>query len=135
MKNILRLEARGCDFIKNSPDAIFSDLGNYRLFAPEIDAKNGKKEYQIEFTLWRNRGHFRTINKRTSKLLKKPIFEIDIPLGLSINTYFIADDGCCYGDIKTEEKINLLNLTYTKKDLLKAVNLISKKQYDDIEIY
>ena len=132
----LYLEKRGCDFWHD--EKIESDIGNYRVTTTDytIEGKNRKK-YFLEFSLWRNRGHYRTTTKNGKRTLKKPVFEIDIPNGLSINTEFDEKDIngvlCSWRDLKIEKQLHKKMLTYTKKDILRAVNYISKDKYTKIE--
>lgn len=126
----LYLEKRGCDFF--TQDNLSSDVGNYRVTTrtEEIRGKDGNL-YFLEFTLWRNRGHFRKISKYGNKKLLHPVWEIDIKEALAINTQYSNEAGS-WGNINLEGELYKLNLTYTQKDILKAVNFLSKDKYSKI---
>lgn len=127
---ILKLEKRGCNFWKDEP--IQSDINNYRVVTVErIESKNGNF-YFLEFCLWRNKGHYRTKTKNNKRELKRPVFEIDLKNGLLINTEYETQAGA-FRDCNLEKNLNKKNYTYTKKDILKAVNSFSKLKYTTIE--
>jgi hypothetical protein len=126
----LFLEKRGCDFF--TPNNLTSDVGNYRVTTrtEEIRGKDGNL-YFLEFTLWENRGHYRKISKYGNKELLHPVWEIDIKEALAISTQYTNEKGS-WGNIKLEKELGNLNLTYTQKDILEAVNFISKDKYNKI---
>jgi hypothetical protein len=132
-ENTLFLESRGCDFFSNDELVKLSDVGNYRtgVYNYSIKGKNNI-EYSLEFG---SHSEYKTryTNKRTGKALKKPITELNRLNALHISTYYENDKGC-FGDLPLEKEINSLNLFYTKEDILKAVNYISRKQYTEIII-
>lgn len=125
----LFLEKRGCDFF--TPN-LASDVGNYRVTTQteEIRGKDGNL-YFLEFTLWYNRGHYRKISKYGNKELLHPVWEIDIKEALAISTQYTNEKGS-WRNIKLEKELHNLNLTYTQKDILEAVNFISKDKYNKI---
>ena len=128
MGNILYLEKRGCNFFNDEPLKEISDVGNYRVgsYNYSIAGKDGNN-YIIEFTRCQKR---RFTNKRTGKPLKKYIVEHDHKLYMS--TQYENDSGC-WGNVQLDEIIYKLELDYTLKDILAAVNLISKDEYTSIE--
>lgn len=132
-KNVLYLEARGCYFWEDDKINTISDVGNYRVGAYDepIPAKDGNN-YILEFTNW-DRHETRRTNKRTGKPLKNPVYELVLPGALHIDTEFDDDRGS-WRNCKLEAEIHALRLTYTKANILKVVNQISVKQYDDIII-
>jgi hypothetical protein len=81
--------------------------------------------------LWENRGHYRKISKYGNKELLHPVWEIDIKEALAISTQYTNEKGS-WGNIKLEKELGNLNLTYTQKDILEAVNFISKDKYNKI---
>lgn len=126
----LELEKRGCDFWKD--EKLESDCENFRLCtADTIKGKDGRN-YFLEFALLRNRGHMRKVSKNGKKILKHPVFEIDIKEGLYFTNQYENNEGC-WQDAKINQAIWDLNLSYTKKDILKAVNFISKDKYSSIK--
>lgn len=118
----LKFEARGCNF-SNNPN---SDVNNYRICTTITDKKD--RQLFIEF----GRGYrYRFTNKRTGAKLKKPVIETE--WALHIDTQFDDERGS-WRDLDLEKRIYQKNLNYTKADILKAVNSISKVKYTAIEI-
>lgn len=114
--------ARGCDF-QNRQE---SDVNNYRIVTSIIDKKD--RVLYVEFS----RGcRFRFNNMRTGKPLKKPTLVTE--WALHIGTQFDDDRGS-WRDLNLEKEIRKAELSYTKADILKAINMISKTQYSAIEI-
>lgn len=133
MEKILYLEKRGCDFIPGDPINTLSDIGNYRVCTAEanIAGENGKI-YFLEFT-GGMRYKYRTKNKFTGKPLKKAVKELINANGLWIDAQYTDEAGSSFGDSKLETEIDNQNLSYTKKNILKVVNHISKDCYTRIE--
>ena len=52
---------------------------------------------------------------------------------LSLNTEFEREDGTILRNTKLEKEISNMNLTYTKENILKVLNYISKIKYSSIE--
>lgn len=134
MKNFektLFLDCRGCYFFDGDKITGLSDVGNYRIgaYTNEVKAKNGKS-YVLEFGSTTRRA-LRKTNKRTGKPLKNPVIEITQENALHIDTQFENADGC-WADLALEKEITDMKLSYTKADILTAVNYISVKQYDKI---
>ena len=129
---------RGCDFFNDDDVNNYSDVGNYRI-ATESYAIKGKdgKTYFVECCRWK-KYFFRTEHKKTGQQLKKAIREILNYNGLAIDIqYQVKESGgwlSTYGDSRLEAKIHEMNLSYTKSDILKAINVISVDQYDEIII-
>lgn len=134
MKNFektLFLDCRGCYFFDKDKITGLSDVGNYRIgaYTNEIKAKNGKN-YVLEFSSTTRRA-LRKTNKRTGKPLKNPVIEITQENALYIDTEFENAAGC-WTDLVLEKEIADMKLSYTKADILTAVNYISVKQYSKI---
>lgn len=129
--NTLFLECRGCYFFDGDKITGLSDVGNYRIgaYTNEIRAKNGKN-YVLEFRATTLRA-LRKTNKRTGKPLKNPVVEITQENALHIDTQFENTNGC-WADLTLEKEITDMKLSYTKADILTAVNYISVKQYSKI---
>lgn len=125
----LFLEKRGCDFSKYDTEMLEnSDCENYRLCGRIVD-KHGRNLF-IELTRCDAR---RFHNIRTGKPLKN--FVIEHSHKLYISTQYDNFDGS-WRDLKLESKIYDLNLNYTQKDILKAVNILAgnKEAYNNIVI-
>ena len=127
----LFLECRGCYFFDKDKITELSDVGNYRIGAynNEIKAKNGKS-YVIEFVSTTRRA-LRKTHKKNGKPLKHPVIEITQENALCIDTQFENADGC-WADLALEKEITDMKLSYTKADILTAVNYISVEQYNKI---
>ena len=127
----IAFEKRGCNFYgedKNNG----SDVGNYRIttLGESVTGKDGNN-YFLEFCLWRDRKKARTTHKKTGKQLKHVHYDVINPIGLTIDTEYTNDNGN-WRNIKLESSIYDLNLSYTLGDILKAINIISEKQYTRI---
>ena len=133
MTNIIKLEARGCNFWKDDKINDFSDVGNYRVgvYNYDIKGKDGNN-YILSFGRC-DHYNYRTTHKRTGKPLKHAIREIIIENGLHIDTQYENERGC-WRNCKLESDIYNMHLPYTKAGILKAINYISAIPYDDIEI-
>lgn len=129
-ENVLFLEKRGCDFVKD--ETAESDIKNYRVctHGEIIPGKDGKM-YFLEFRLWRNRQKVRYTHKRTGKPLKHPAFDIINPNGVAIDTEYVNDSGA-WRNCKLESELYEKNYSYTKADILTIVNEISTNTYDQI---
>ena len=132
-ENILYLEKRGCDISGNDDLSKYSDVGNYRVCTTgyNIAGKDGNN-YYIEFSRCDKR---RFKNKRTGAPLKKYIIEHSHKLHVSTAFQKMSDDNflMTYGNINLDSICYELELDYTLKDILTAVNLISKDVYTSIE--
>lgn len=127
---VLHLTARGTAF-SNNPH---SDVNNYRVTATIIDTK--ERILHVEFT---RASHWRFYNKRTGKPLKKPV--ITNEWALHITAYydgFHIIDGkeiyCTSMDVGITRMVYESDYSFTKADILKAVNRISKIKYNGIAI-
>ena len=136
----LYLDKRGCNFSDRDNLSELSDIGNYRVTTNgyNVTGKDGNI-YFIEFCRW-ERYQTRTTNKRTGEPLKHPVRELVNYNALYINFSFEKDETrngrtlrACYANINLAAKIHAKNYSYTKKDILKAVNSISKDTYTDIQ--
>jgi hypothetical protein len=127
----LFLETRGCDFFKSDKINELSDIGNYRVYAFNIMAKNGIN-YLLEMTRTQKR-QWRTTHKKTNKPLKKPIMEILSENSLFIDNEYENEKGS-WRDLNFYKTFDLekYDFSYTKKDVLQAINIISIKQYSNI---
>ena len=124
----LYLEKRGCNFSGNDDINKYSDIGNFRVCTTgySIAGKDGNM-YFIEFTRCDKR---RFTNKRTGAPLKH--YKIEHCHKLHVSTAYENESGC-YGNINLDSICYDLELDYTQKDILTAVNLISKDVYTSIE--
>ena len=134
-EHTLFLECRGCDFFPGDKINQLSDVGNYRvgIYDNSIKAKNGKN-YILEF-ISSDRWNYRTTNKRTGQPLKKPVKELIKERALCLDTEFEEErDGgiLSFRDCPLERDIFCRNLDYTLENILKIVNEISIKQYNNI---
>lgn len=128
MTKILYLEKMGCDFPIGEPIRELSDLGNYRLRFKGVKLNN------------------KYINTLRENAI--PIIEGDLISGreyksgtlevkgtkLFLDTQYDTQDGRTYRPLVVESTISHRNYEYTKKDVLKAINEISKDTYTDIVI-
>lgn len=132
MKKLIMYK-RGMDYYNDETKD--SDIGNFRIVTDDynIKGKDGNV-YFIECSLWRNRKKARNNHKITGKPLLHTKYDIINTIGLSIDMQYNDINGNCWGNGKLENKINEKNYSYTKKDVLQAINDISIKQYTDIEI-
>ena len=125
MENVLYLEKRGCDFFKDDPINEQSDVGNYRVYMEFID-KNG-----VEVRGDLSRGDvYRYKHKTTGKPLKHRVFEHSC--GIYSDFQYTAEDGRTFA-YRLPDGI-LDGLRYTKADILKVINRVSKEEYTDIVI-
>ena len=135
MKNgkTLTLVKMGCDFWNDDKIRQLSDCENYRIETRKelIKGKDGN-EYFLSFGGYDKR-RTRYTNKRTGAPLKHPVYEVVLENALHIDTEFDNENGS-WRNIKLEAELNNMDLTYTKFDILKAVNYISADNYAEIEI-
>ena len=135
--NILFLECRGCPFMKGDKITKLSDVGNYRVgvYSHRIKAKDGN-EYILEFGSYDRKETIYT-NSRTEKPLKHPKCEVVLENALHISTEYETLDSkkisLAFRNCKLEKEIHeKKEYLFTKSDILKVVNSISKKQYNKI---
>ena len=103
----LYLEKRGLDFWKDEP--LPSDVGNFRVCTGNYNVKGKSgRTYFVEFSYDRR---------------KK---------GMHISLAYENDQGA-WGDLKLESEIYNMNLSYTFKDILYAINHISEEHYDEVK--
>ena len=135
MKNgkTLTLVKMGCDFWKGDRINQLSDCENYRIETrtERIKGKDGN-EYFLSFGGYDKR-RTRYTNKRTGAQLKHPVDEIVLENALHIDTMYENDEGA-WRNIRLESELSDMNLTYTKADILKAVNYISVDNYTAVAI-
>lgn len=122
----VKIEKRGCDFWKDDEIAKISDVGNYRVgvYDYSIHGKNGK-DYIIEFTGY-EQYYFRTTSK-SGKPLKHPKKVIKNNNALSVRLTYEDEQGT-WGDVPLAMELQK-DKSYTKADILKVINELSKKQY------
>ena len=133
MSKVLKLKKMGADFWDD--ETAKSDIGNYRVrtdgFA--VQGKDGRA-YLMEFGLWRDRKRARRTHKVTGKPLKHTAFDLINRQGLWVDVEYIAGDGFHYGNTIMMNALHEHNYSYTKHDILQAVNQISAERYDAVEI-
>lgn len=130
--NTITLERRGCDF--SDPEMkLLSDVGNYRvgIYDYSIHCINGR-DYILEFGGYK-KYEYRTTNKRTGAPLKKPVKQLIRPNALYIDTTYENNDGS-WRDCGLEDTIMRMDLSFTKADILRAINMISETKYDNLVI-
>lgn len=121
---VLRLEKMGMN------NKELNDVKNHRVRC-EIRNKEGNRTI-IDFSkceIWR----MRYTHKKTGKELKHPKKDIIQPIGLYISTYEHTEKGC-FGLSEIESSVWNMGLEYTLANILKVANLISKDQYNSIEL-
>lgn len=121
---VLRLEKMGTN------NNELNDVKNHRVRC-EIINKEGNRTV-IDFSkceIWK----MRYTHKKTGKELKHPKKDIIQPIGLHIDTCEYTDNGC-FGLREIESSVWSMGLEYTLANILKVVNLISKDQYNSIEL-
>ena len=135
MKNgkTLTLVKMGCDFWHDDRIRQLSDCENYRVETRKnlVKGKDGN-EYFLSFGGYDKR-RTRYTNKRTGAQLKHPVDEVVLENALHIDTEFENENGSSR-NCKLEEYLRSMNLTYTKADILKAVNYISVDNYTAVDI-
>lgn len=135
--NILYLECRGCYFFASDPINNLSDVGNYRVgvYKHRIAAKDGRS-YILEFGGY-DRKEMLYTSPKTGKPLKHPKCEVVLENALHISTEYETLDSkkisLAFRNCKLEKEIHdKKEYLFTKSDILKVVNSISKKQYNKI---
>ena len=135
MKNgkTLTLVKFGCDFWNDERIRQLSDCENYRIGTRKelVKGKDGN-EYFLSFGGYDKR-RTRYTNKRTGAPLKHPVDEVVLENALHIDTQFDNEYGS-WRNSELEAELRNMNLTYTKSDILKAVNYISADNYTAVEI-
>ena len=135
MKNgkTLTLVKMGCDFFNGDRINQLSDCENYRIETRKnlVKGKDGN-EYFLIFGGYDKR-RTRYTNKRTGAQLKRPVDEVVLENALHIDTEFDDENGS-WRNCKLESELCEMGLTFTKADILKAVNYISADNYTEIEI-
>ena len=135
MKNgkTLTLVKMGCDFFNGDRINQLSDCENYRIETRKnlVKGKDGN-EYFLSFGGYDKR-RTRYTNKRTGAQLKRPVDEVVLENALHIDTEFDDENGS-WCNCKLESELCEMGLTFTKSDILKAVNYISADNYTEIEI-
>lgn len=121
-ENKLYIEKMGCDFYYGDPINEVSDMINHRYYIKDIEMKDGRIIDTIEIM---NGARY---ERKKGSLKVKDNFK------LWLNTYFYKENGDCVRLPEIEQNVNSLDLTYTKENVLKVINQISKNQYDVIEI-
>lgn len=135
MKNekTLTLVKMGCNFWENDRINQLSDCKNYRVETrtETVKGKDGNN-YFLSFGGY-DKLRTRYTNKRTGAQLKHPVDEVVLENALHIDTMYENDEGS-WRNIRLEAELSDMNLTYTKADILKAVNYISADNYTAVEI-
>lgn len=123
----LFIEKRGMNITERDTALYnYTDLDNYRYYARIVDRYG--RDLHLEIT----RGYERRFtSKTTGKPLKKSVIEHEHKL--IIRTQYDNMNGS-WGDIALDKEISDQPLTYTETDLLKAVNQLSKGEYDTVVI-
>lgn len=131
MKNTLFLECRGCYFFKSDKINTLSDVGNYRVgvYQNQVVAAD-KRKYTLEFGSY-PKYQTRYTHKKTGKQLKHPVRELVLENALHVSTEFDNERGS-WADLALEKKLNGMDLTYTKENILKVVNTVSVKQFNRV---
>lgn len=132
MKKTLTLTKMGCDFFAGDDSVKTSDCENYRI-ETRTELVNGKdgNDYFLSFGRYEKREI--RYNRRKGAPLKHPVVEVTQRNALHVDTEFENERGA-WRNIDLERELCELNLTYTKADILKAVNFISADTYTDVEI-
>ena len=129
----LTLVKMGCDFFNGDRINQLSDCENYRIETRKnlVKGKDGN-EYFLSFGGYDKR-RTRYTNKRTGAPLKHPVYEVALENALHIDTVFDDENGS-WRNCNLEAELCEMGLTFTKADILKAVNYISCDNYTEIEI-
>ena len=134
--NTLYLEKMGCDFFCGDEIEKVSDLNNYRYYIHNIELKDNLtskklKENKNKILNTLEVGHGARYLQTT-----KGFKHVD-DFGCWFHTYYIDNDGACWGLIDIDKELNKGNYNnnniYTKETFLNLVNSISKIQYTNIE--
>ena len=126
MEKVLYLEKMGNDFPIGEPIRELSDLGNYRLRFKDVVLKDEFKK-----TLRKN-----AIPVISGDLISGRDYTKGTTTGtkLFLDTEYQTEEGNFYRPLTIESIISMNDYAYTKEDVLKAINLISKEKYTKIEI-
>ena len=129
----ITFERRGCDFRPGTVEAKKSDIGNYRIdtLGYSVHGKDGN-DYFIECCNW-ERYTYREVSKYGNKPLKHPKRELVNDCALSLKTQY-EDGKHCWGNLEIDQEIRDMYLSYTREDVLKAINHIAAEPFDEIEI-
>ena len=127
----LKLKQYGNSF--NPADGLKSDVGNYRLMSTEAIRGKSGKDYTVTVALWPNRKHARTTHKITGRPLKHMAIDLINPEGLYVNFQYVDENGV-WNDRETIDLIHDQNYSYTKEDILKAINKIAVNHYTELVI-
>lgn len=130
--NYLLFEKRGCNFFSGDPDALESNIGNYRIVTPGFTApmKDGRR-FLFEFSCY-DKYSYRTINKRTGAQLKKPVKDLVMTCAAAMNTEFKNENGC-WRDSQIEKAFYETPRKYTEENILAYINSVSSVHYDKIK--
>lgn len=126
MEKILYLEKMGMDFPKGEPIAKLSNLKNYRLRFEGVILKD-----ELAKTLRSN-----AIPVISGDLISGRDYTKGITAGtkLFFDIEYQTEEGNFYRPLVVEDYINYNDYEYTKEDVLKAINFISKDKYTKIVI-
>lgn len=124
MEKILYLEKMGNDFSIGEPIREFSDLGNYRLRFKNIRLADKYIE-----TLRPN-----AIPVISGDIISGRDYTNAKQTKVFLDSQYELENGQIYRPLTVESIVNNKNYSYTKKDVLKAINSISKYTYTKIEI-
>ena len=125
MKN-LKMEKMGMNIYGESELEGITDLTNFRYYIRDIELKDGTFCDVIEVM---NGARY---NEKSLKKGKSADH-----LGTWFSTYSRDENGACWGLIEIDKQLNKDNYNggnlYTKETILKKINSISKKQFEDLE--
>ena len=126
MEKILYLEKMGRDFPKGEPIRKLSNLKNYRLRFKDVVLKD-----EFIKTLRSN-----AIPVISGDLISGRDYTKGTTTGtkLFLDTEYQTEEGNFYRPLVVEDYINKNDYEYTKEDVLKAINFISKDKYTKIVI-
>ena len=126
MEKILYLEKMGMDFPIGEPIRKLSDLENYRLRFKDVVLKD-----EFIKTLRSN-----AIPVISGDLISGRDYTKGTTTGtkLFLDTEYQTEEGNFYRPLTIESIISMNDYAYTKEDVLKVINLISKEKYTKIEI-
>ena len=126
MEKILYLEKMGMDFPKGEPIRKLSNLKNYRLRFKDVVLKD-----EFIKTLRSN-----AIPVISGDLISGRDYTKGTTTGtkLFLDTEYQTEEGNFYRPLVVEDYINKNDYEYTKEDVLKAINFISKDKYTKIVI-
>lgn len=125
-KNIILLEEMGCR-INKEERADYIDLTNHRYYIRGLYID--KKAVLFEIT----KGSKMRFEKSNGVKLKKPVMEHDNKIWF--HSYWRDQNGMCYGLINIDKELNKIDTLYTKADLIRAFNTITKYKIEDLIIH